>query len=101
MQFTVPAKLIITMPMTEAKVDWHKYKPQIVFALEQHLNNMGVIEYKGDMVDIGAIQFGLRCHIDYEPDEVELTGHDLGTQPTQSAEFEAEATSEEEDAKTD
>jgi hypothetical protein len=93
--------------MTDAKMNMEKYKEQIVFAVEQHLNQLGVLKYEGPMIDIGAIEVGLRVHIQDAPDlfdeisDLEKQAADvLGSE--QSAEFEAEATGEVDDAdKTD
>jgi len=67
MKIEVDAKIILTFPSTQQELPVEKYKDQIVFAVEQHLNSIGVITYKGDMIDTGAVQVGLRVHVkDYE-----------------------------------
>jgi hypothetical protein len=34
-----------------------------IFACEQHLNNIGMINYTGPMIQTGTLSFGLRIHM--------------------------------------
>lgn len=57
----VPAEIILTFP-AEVKVD-QTIIETACFACEQHMNSIGMINYKGAMLQTGTLSFGLRVHL--------------------------------------
>lgn len=82
----IPAEIILTFP-PQVKADDTVIKVA-VFACEQHLNSIGMINYNGPMLQTGALSFGLRVHMADAP-FVELKGQVVemfpgGLQPNES-----------------
>lgn len=57
----VPADIILTFP-AEVKVD-NNIIETACFACEQHMNTIGMINYKGPMLQTGTLSFGIRVHM--------------------------------------
>lgn len=58
----IPAEIILTFP-AQVKVT-EELAHVAAFACEQHLNNIGMINYTGPMLQTGTLGFGLRVHMD-------------------------------------
>ena len=67
----IPAEIILTFP-PQVRADETVTKVAI-FACEQHLNSIGIINYNGPMLQTGALSFGLRVHMADAP-STELKG---------------------------
>jgi len=57
----IPAEIILTFPPQTKVTD--EIAQVACFACEQHLNNIGMINYTGPMIQTGALGFGLRVHM--------------------------------------
>jgi hypothetical protein len=61
----IPAEIILTFPpqvkITEEVVE------VAMFSCEQHFNSIGMITYKGDMLQVGTLQYGVRAHFNPTP----------------------------------
>jgi hypothetical protein len=57
----IAAEIILTFPPQTKVTD--ELAGVAVFSCEQHLNSIGIINYTGPMLEVGALSYGLRVHM--------------------------------------